>query len=412
MMHFNRRISADQGVRAWVKFATYAVVGVMIFIQIVLLTMQQQNRASSYTSTVDRYFSYVQPIASLSPTSVHGIRNSFKKSSDSLLEPLNCLELLDSYSKKEIPQLKDHTDELPYHKSYLRLTKTEIPFYLSTNDAKVDYVRVGIFDSGEYYETRMTEAMQDILKYESNIMPANAQQAKPIMIDVGGNVGWFSMLSAAHGAEVYVFEPNVVNMVRLCESVVLNAWSSSSNSVYNQLHPFMKGVSNNHGEELQMYKVHARNPGSFTFSEMAAGNDEVPGGLLQLVSLDALAQSQNWLVTDDDGDNDTRIAILKIDVEGLELKVFEGAKELLKSGTVKNIFIEWKKGEKKEESKEWEDIFSLLLEAGYELYKIGSIPGPKDIVTVKFESGKELMVYLTSTMPIQNANLWIRLAES
>ena len=338
---------------------------------------------------------------------------SFKTSSDPLLQPLNCLELLDSYRKKEIPELKDHTDQLPYHKSYLRLTKTEIPFYLSTNDGMVDTVRVDIFMKGIYYEHVLTQAMQTILNEEFERVPTGIQQQKkrPIMIDVGGNVGWFSMLSAAHGAEVYVFEPNVVNMVRLCESAVLNAWSSSSNPMYNQLHPFMKGVSNNHGEELQMYKVHARNPGSNTFSEKAAGNDEVPGGLLQLVSLDALAQSQNWLLTDDDGDNDTRIAILKIDVEGLELKVFEGAKELLKSGTVKNIFMEWKKGEKKEESKEWEDIFSLLLEAGYELYKIGSIPGPKDIVTVKFESGKELMVYLTSTMPIQTANLWIRLAE-
>ncbi|KAL7429212.1 hypothetical protein ACHAXH_001480 [Discostella pseudostelligera] len=262
----------------------------------------------------------------------------------------------------------------------------------------IDRVRTAIFKKGDYYEKRMTQAMQSILRDESEQEPGEKQKVRPIMLDVGGNVGWFSMLSAAHGAEVYVFEPNVVNMIRLCESAVLNGWSLSSNP----------GVSNNHGEEHQMYKVHEHNPGSFTFSEKAAGNAEVPGGLLQLVTLDALAQEQNWLGADDD----TRIAILKIDVEGLELKVFQGAKELLKSGTVKNIFMEWKKGEKKEESTEWEEILSLLLDAGYELYKIGNIPGPKDIVTKSFGSGKELMVYLTSTMPIPNANLWIRLVET
>jgi hypothetical protein len=174
----------------------------------------------------------------------------------------------------------------------------------------------------------------------------------------------------------------------------------------------MKGVSNNHGEEHQMYKVLEHNPGTFTFSENFAGNAEVPGGSLQLVTLDALAQEQNWLGADAEGDNNARIAILKIDVEGLELKVFQGTKELLKSGTVKNIFMEWKKSDKKEESAEWEEILSLLLDAGYELYKIGNVPGPKDIVNETFGSGKELMVYLTSTMPNPNANLWIRLVET
>ena len=221
-------------------------------------------------------------------------------------------------------------------------------------------------------------------------------------------MGWFSMLSAAHGAEVYVFEPNVVNMVRLCESAVLNAWSSSSNPVYNQLHPFMKGVSNNHGKELQMYKNDPGNPGSFTFSEKAAGGAEVPGGLLQLVSLDALAQSQNWLDVNDD--ENTRIAILKIDVEGLELKVFEGTKELLKSRKVKNIFIEWKNDDKADELEEWKGVFSSLIDLGFELFKIGSWGGPEEIVSDKFENGQELIGFLSSRNDV--ANILLHLTET
>jgi hypothetical protein len=60
----------------------------------------------------------------------HDEKLSFQTSSDPLLEPLNCLELMDSYKKLEIPELKVHTDELPYHQSYLRLTRTDSPFYL------------------------------------------------------------------------------------------------------------------------------------------------------------------------------------------------------------------------------------------------------------------------------------------
>lgn len=408
-----RNAGGSRNIRAYINLAWYALLGGVVIVPIVRLINALVQPPDTDRDEVEKPYaaaSKVHRSYALDHPSIeqHDEKISFQTSSDPLLEPLNCLELLESYKKLEIPELKDHTDKLPYHKSYLRLTKMETPFYLSTNDGSVDSVRVDIFRKGYYYEPQLAEAMQTILKDESERVPGEKQNKSPIMLDVGGNVGWFSMLSAAHGAEVFVFEPNVVNMIRLCESAVLNGWSLSSNPVNNQLHPYMKGVSNNHGEEHQMYKVHENNPGSFTFSDKAAGNAEVPGGLLQLVTLDALAQEQNWLEADDD----TRISILKIDVEGLELKVFQGAKELLKSGTVKNIFMEWKKGEKKEESAEWEEILSLLLDAGYELYKIWNIPGPKDIVTKAFGSGKELMVYLTSTMPIQNANLWIRLVES
>lgn len=75
-----------------------------------------------------------------------GKRLSIAAPTDPYLAPTDCLELLDSHRKLEIPQLKVNTDELPYHKSYLRLTNTEIPFYASTNDEKVDFVRKCIFD--------------------------------------------------------------------------------------------------------------------------------------------------------------------------------------------------------------------------------------------------------------------------
>ena len=77
-----------------------------------------------------------------------------------------------------------------------------------------------------------------------------------------------------------------------------------------------------------MYKVDATNPGSFSFEEKhAAEGLNVVEGELQLVTLDALAQSQHWLEDKDSA----IIAILKIDVEGLELKVLTGAQKLLSS---------------------------------------------------------------------------------
>jgi len=338
-------------------------------------------------------------------------RNSFTTTKDPYLGSLDCLEFLDSYRKKEVSQLRDHTVQLPYHKSYVRLTNTLIPFYVSTNDAKVDRMRVDMFMTGEYYETAMSSSMQMILEEESKRLKAVGQQKRPIMLDVGGNIGWFSLLAAAHNAEVFVFEPNVVNMVRFCESLVLNGWASSSNPRGNQVHPFLKGVSNKHGIQEKMYKVDPSNPGSFSFSkETADAASRLHGyapataleDMLQLITLDALAQDQKW-----HGDSIPPIAILKIDVEGLELKVLQGAKKLLRSQKVKNVFLELKSNQKFEE---WEAMFSILLESGYELYKIGDHLGPTDIVTTKFINGKELASDIAKRS-FENANIWLRLSE-
>ncbi|KAL7540835.1 hypothetical protein ACHAXR_010415 [Thalassiosira sp. AJA248-18] len=345
----------------------------------------------------------------------HDERNSFIPTKDPFLEPLDCLELLDSYRNKDLSQLKDHTVEHPYHKSYVRLTSTKISFYISTSDVKVDRMRVTVFDSGDYYETVMSSSMQTILLEESErLKSTNQQQKRPIMLDIGGNIGWFSLLAAAHDAEVFVFEPNVVNMVRFCESLVLNQWVSSSNPGANRVHPFLKGLSDKRAQH-KMYKVDPENPGSFSFSKEAAeagarlyGPTEVlEGEPMQLVTLDALAQDQGWI--SNNGENrDVRISILKIDVEGLELKVLQGARELLKSKKVKNIYLELKSDQKVEE---WERIFSILIDdSGYKLHKLGDHTGPTDRLTDQYRNGKELASIIAKRR-FENANVWLRLPE-
>ena len=324
------------------------------------------------------------------------------------------LELLGSYRRGEIAQLKDHTDEFPIQKSYVRLTNTAVPFYLSTSDAKVDAFRISIFTGGDYYEGHMTTAMQTIMEDVCERMTERNDRdgggRRPIMLDVGGNVGWFSMLSAAHGAEVFVFEPNVVNMIRLCESSVLNGWTLSSDPMRNIVHPYLKGVSDTHGSQEVMYKVDPRNPGSFSFSKENADSHasrfgEVDtledGDKLQLITLDALALDQRWL----DDDNNTTIAILKIDVEGLEMKVLLGARKLLMSRKVQDIFLEWKRSQ----VHRWEEMSEILLQSGYVIYKYGGGGGPNMLVTTKYANGKELAKGIAAISTVENTNVLFRL---
>lgn len=387
---------------------------------------------------------------------------SFIPPKDPYLQPLNCHSLLESYRNQQIPQLKDDTT---YHKSYVRLitsysSSTKLPFYISTSDEQIDRMRVTLFQTGDYYETVMSSSMQNILDDESKQLTSNKNSLtkspikRPIMLDVGGNVGWFTLLSAAHNAEVYVFEPNVVNMIRFCESLVLNG-----EGMLQQVHPFLKGVSDAHGIQQKMYKVDPKNPGSFSFSKEVAeasgkvydsiGSsspmvEELEGEPLQLITLDALAQDQGWLdsssssataavMNDNDDSNNnttksggsgsgeenddqagtvvptTSIAILKIDVEGLELKVLQGAKQLLKTKQIKNIFMELKKSSTKDDDVElWEEMFTILIDdSGYGLYKLGDHTGPTDVIEEEIRNGKEAARFIAKK-EFDNANVWLR----
>ena len=293
------------------------------------------------------------------------------------------------------------------------MTTTSNSFYAASNDKSIDHARAQLFRDGEYYESVMTSVFQSILMEEQKKHEGETDRKKrPIMLDVGGNIGWFSLLAAAHGAEVFAFEPNVVNMVRFCESQILNHWAvpptdSNRGAADNRIHVFLKGVSNEHGTSQKIYKMDARNPGSFTFSQELVNVQrapEVEGGALPLVTLDALAEDQGWLQDDDD----ISIAILKVDVEGLELKVLQGAKELLKTKKIKNIFLELKSDHNPQDL---EEMFAILFDSGYELYKFGNYRGPNTAITKNYEDGKDLAKDVVARMFGEHANAWIRLKE-
>ena len=72
---------------------------------------------------------------------------------------------------------------------------------------------------------------------------------------------------------------------------------------------------------------------------------------LTTVTLDSLATQWGWIqqgtttTTDHDNKNESmkwKIVILKLDVEGKEPQIIEGARQLLQSGRVENILTEFR----------------------------------------------------------------------
>jgi predicted methyltransferase len=90
---------------------------------------------------------------------------------------------------------------------------------------------------------------------------------KARVLDIGGNVGYYSLLSAASGAFVVDgFEPNLKNLLRFCESSVLNRWTNEFEMSSSQPHLniYAYGVSD-HAGELPFYV--RRNPGEGSFGK-------------------------------------------------------------------------------------------------------------------------------------------------
>ena len=130
---------------------------------------------------------------------------------------------------------------------------------MATHDKEIDQVRSDIMKYSWYYERQLTARVVEIFEEKS------AQRKESIMLDVGANIGWVSLVVAAHGAaKVYSFEPNLQNTVRFCESLSLNRWLHDDMSRKFVI-PIAKRASNK-GSMQNLYEVDSRNPGSFSFN--------------------------------------------------------------------------------------------------------------------------------------------------
>lgn len=365
--------------------------------------------------------------------------NNYIPNKDPFFNTTNCHRLLESYRMGEIPQMMQGTAEYPIDKSYVRRTITSKPFYVSVHDDTIDQVRTDLFLNGRYYESKLSRIIQNAFDRKQWSSPSKRKGKNSIMIDVGGNIGWFSLLAAAHGAEVFTFEPNIINMVRFCESQILNGWVSPTNERSNRIHSYLKGVSNTHGTMQPMFQVSSSNPGSFTFSNHSTKLHNITpktiddGRLLPLITLDALALDQGWLSSSEESktkeegnQNKTTstsrrttsphpppsIGFLKIDVEGLELSVLQGATRLLNAKIVENIAMEFKVAMGRRTLIE---IVKILFDSGYEAYETGGWQGPSDTilsskVVSQYKSPSSFITDLLAVFGDKDANVWFRLA--
>ena len=157
-------------------------------------------------------------------------------------------------------------------------------------------------------------------------------------IDVGANVGYMTSVMAASAGptgRVLAFEPNP-GLFRLLAQTT-NGWGAGCDV---QVRP--AAVSNREGTAQLVIPRDAHNDGLARLGT-AEGDAEVCD--VECVTLDSLL-------------SDARVGVLKIDVEGHEAEVLQGARELLRRRQVRDVIFE-EHGEYPTESAR------LLTNAGY-----------------------------------------------
>lgn len=266
--------------------------------------------------------------------------------------------------------------------------------YSYNESDKMRYVH--IMKQGEYYEKGLTTLFHQILStYDTD---TKTQKPPPLMLDIGMNIGWFSLYSRAHGHDVAAFEPNPTMFKRVCESLEYNNWGEYANDDTVSLWNYGLGTTPG-----KFNLTTGNNPGGSSFHEERLAKKFRKKMEVSVVTLDSIVIQEGWL--------DRQISLMKVDgtsscvhvscaahlvtdlkvrtcteltlcsilssnyhtfiVEGFENYVFEGGKTLIYNGNVENIIMENSINNKTIVG----GMVDMLYDAGYRVNEIRTVNG-------------------------------------
>jgi FkbM family methyltransferase len=192
-----------------------------------------------------------------------------------------------------------------------------------------------------------------------------------VVLDIGANAGYYSLIAAIRTKQVYAFEPSLAMRQQLESNIKLNAIRNIS------VEPC--AVSDRNGTAT-LYLSSSDNSGMTGMQP--AENFSGVTQTINTVSID------EWIVTKDS----LRIDMIKIDVEGAEMKVLEGMKNVLEKDHP-GIFIEIIPSLLEKYGSKAEDVFQFLDKFGYTPHKFS---GNKKVEMIKMDAPLESeMFYFT-----------------
>jgi FkbM family methyltransferase len=204
-----------------------------------------------------------------------------------------------------------------------------------------DWIPFNIFLTGIY-----TQEKTELLYFLSSLRKGMT------VLDIGANIGYYSLLAAARIAKngkVHSFEPVRETYSRLQQNITLNEFKNIEAHRY---------IIHDHIGEMDIFVADKSNTGSSSLSR-SMENFSNTVQKVQTITIDSYIKSRQIKSVD----------IVKIDVEGSELFVLKGMRNLLKRDNMK-IFTEINGENLKKQNTTPQDIANLLKNYDYFPYKI------------------------------------------
>jgi len=246
-----------------------------------------------------------------------------------------CLRSLEELQELTLPTWRDMAKEAPPGKAYahdIRVATTVVPnsFYFAYTNPRYDVDVSGQMQGVRGVELGLTRMWFHLL--EERCRQTDARGRSPLVLDVGANFGWYSILAASLGCDVIAWEP-VPHFRSFFELAI------AINGLQRKIQVRHRAVSNTTGA------VEIVVPQRGIWGTAGVGGWNIDNNVDNEGGLQRLNVRTEPL--DDVAAIDRDVAILKVDVEGYEPWVFSGADQLLqgrKGVTVQDIFMEYSPG--------------------------------------------------------------------
>ena len=188
------------------------------------------------------------------------------------------------------------------------------------------------------YETELSAFILEALRLEPG----------QVALDIGANLGWYSLLLARRfpGVEIHAFEPEPRNFALLQRNIEQNGFVD--------VHPHPLAVADSSGD-LSLYPYAKKNMGRHSLLPI---NDSEPISV-RTCRLDDFLEQQSI--------RPERLGFVKIDIEGFEAQALLGARTMLKSGVP--ILAEFAPKYIRKGGGDPQQFLGLLRDAGYSPFR-------------------------------------------
>jgi FkbM family methyltransferase len=190
---------------------------------------------------------------------------------------------------------------------------------------------------------------RNLVDWSRQLAPADKQ-----FVDCGAHTGSWSLVMAAHFREVHAFEPQRLTFQQLCGNVALNRLENVF--TYNVGLDAISGRLTLHRFGPDLVRATARKDATEAFQP--AGDHSSP----EIVSVTAL-DSFSEVLTD--------VGLIRISVEGMELRVLKGAVKIIEKHLPKLMIEVWADPWYRQDK---EDVLAFLDDLGYEVIPIRGFP--------------------------------------